>query len=129
MNEKLYNFLKGRNGSDELTKFALYISLFFAIIGYISNNLILNILALIGILYANFRVFSRNLDSRIKENLSYKKIVNKIKKEIIKKKNRIFGKDGYKYFACKSCSNELRIPKGKGKLKVKCPHCENIMIK
>ena len=35
----------------------------------------------------------------------------------------------YIYFKCKNCKQELRIPRGKGKIKVICPHCKHEEIK
>ncbi|MBQ5503975.1 MAG: hypothetical protein IIT95_02655, partial [Oscillospiraceae bacterium] len=29
----------------------------------------------------------------------------------------------YKFFRCPSCKNRLRVPRGKGKIKVTCPKC------
>lgn len=34
----------------------------------------------------------------------------------------------YKVQACPSCGNKLRIPKGKGKIRITCPHCKQQFI-
>ena len=32
----------------------------------------------------------------------------------------------YKYFMCPQCAQRLRVPRGKGKLRVTCTHCGNV---
>ena len=32
----------------------------------------------------------------------------------------------YKYFICPQCAQRLRVPRGKGKIRVTCTHCGNI---
>ena len=32
----------------------------------------------------------------------------------------------YKYFTCPQCAQRLRVPRGKGKLRVTCTHCGNV---
>lgn len=127
MKNKLYDFLKGRNGADQFTKFVMYLSLAFLAFGSIFKIKTLTIISLALILYANFRVFSRNLDKRIRENQIYLQKTNNIRRKIIRFRNFTFGKDGYKYLTCDNCKADLRVPKHKGKIKLKCPKCENIM--
>lgn len=35
-----------------------------------------------------------------------------------------YGKD-FKFFKCPQCGHTLRVPKGKGKIKITCPNCSN----
>ena len=32
----------------------------------------------------------------------------------------------YKYFLCPQCAQRLRVPRGKGKIRVTCTHCGNV---
>ncbi len=45
------------------------------------------------------------------------------------KKERKESKKLYKYYKCPKCKTELRVPKGKGKIKIKCPKCQEQFIK
>ena len=45
--------------------------------------------------------------------------LNKTRINIMKK-----DKKNYKYFKCKNCKAQLRVPKGKGKINVTCPKCK-----
>ena len=75
--------------------------------------------------YALFRVLSTNKYKRVAENRKFKeKFIDPIKSEIKTQKKNKKDKD-FKYIKCPSCKQELRIPKHKGKIKVKCPKCEH----
>lgn len=45
------------------------------------------------------------------------------------KKERKESKKKYKYYKCPKCKTELRVPRGKGKIKIKCPKCQEQFIK
>ena len=34
----------------------------------------------------------------------------------------------YKYFLCPQCAKRLRVPRGKGKIRVTCTHCGNVFL-
>jgi DNA-directed RNA polymerase subunit RPC12/RpoP len=115
----------GRNGPDQLSLalsiLAFALSLFRVdIIFYIS----LAIFAL-----AILRMFSRNLEQRRKENLFFLKLVNKPKMWYYNVKTSAQQRKFYKIFRCPKCSQKLRVPKGKGKVSIKCSKCGNRIIK
>ena len=41
----------------------------------------------------------------------------------MKKERRAANKKEYKYLSCPHCKQEMRVPRGKGKIAVKCPKC------
>lgn len=43
-------------------------------------------------------------------------------------KNKIESLIDYKVINCPSCKSRMRVPKGKGKLKITCPKCSNSFI-
>ena len=71
------------------------------------------------------RAFSRNTERRQDELLGYEKLTGAIVgffRRIFTKK--LPSKDAnYKYFKCPGCSQELRAPKGKGRIRVTCSKC------
>lgn len=49
---------------------------------------------------------------------------------ILKKKpNATEEKPGSKIFSCPSCSQKLRVPKGRGKIEITCSSCQNKFIR
>ncbi len=46
-----------------------------------------------------------------------------------RKAERKESKKTYAYYRCPKCSTELRVPKGRGKIKIRCPKCGEEFIK
>lgn len=71
---------------------------------------------------AAFRALSKNYEARIKENSKFLEISAPWRSFILKKINQFKDKD-HRYYACPQCHRTLRVPKGRGKIKISCPHC------
>lgn len=119
---KLQNFMQGRNGLDMCAKTVLIGSLILYCISGVLRNGFLYYLALIGIIYSLFRVFSRNLSKRREEN---KKLLDFVSLN----KSRFAQRKEYKIFKCQGCGRNIRVPRGKGKLEITCPICGRKIIK
>ena len=114
MKQKFLDFMKDRYGGDILNNIIIYLSLGFGIV-----NLFKKI--------ALFRMFSKNKRKRAMEQIKFFNLISPIYSRLLKFSSR--DRKNYKYFKCKNCGQELRIPKGKGKIKVICPHCKHEEIK
>lgn len=130
--ESAGTFMYGRNGMDQLSQFLLYLSLFFLIVSTIlfsvlSGNTIsatiLQYAAIVILVLSYFRAFSRNLVKRRNENLQYLKTVYPISNWFRSKRQRLKMRKNYKLFTCPSCKTTLRVPKGKGLVRLTCPRC------
>lgn len=121
--------MRGRYGSDSLNSFLLILAIIFMVISWIKPKGIWSLLIWIILIYALYRTFSRNISQRAAENAKFLNLGGSIRHFFRKWKRRIFGEDGYAYFPCDRCKRELRVPKGKGKIKVRCPYCNNKMTK
>ena len=123
---KLIKFMQGRYGVDELYKFLfiLYITSF--IINIFLNSLILEIIGLIIVLFAFYRVFSKNIYKRSKENKEYLKLKKQIIKPFKNIKRNIKDKDNI-YKKCPKCKTTLKlpIPYKRGIKHTTCPKCKN----
>jgi len=71
---------------------------------------------------AVFRALSRNYDARIKENARFLEVSAPWRAFIQKKISQFRDKD-HRYYACPKCHRTLRVPKGRGKIRISCPHC------
>ena len=113
---KLYRFMQGRNGRDELAKVVLYASLVIYLAGAFLRWDVLCFVGYLLFFYYMFRVLSKNLYARREEN---RRFVTSMETMRIKFEQR---KD-YKIFKCKGCGRNIRVPRGKGKIEVTCPMC------
>ena len=115
----------GRSGPDHLS-FAMSLVAF--IISFVPWRYMYIIsLMLIGL--AILRMFSRNIDQRRKENLAFLRLVNKPKTWYYRNKMRRRQRKIYKVFKCPNCSQKLRVPRGKGKVLIRCTKCGNKLTK
>lgn len=120
----------GRYGSDQLNLFLMVAWLVFYLLSVLARNIlrsallcsIFTVLAYICIIWELFRMFSRNYDKRRRENERYLAIVDPITHIFRQKKAQASDRD-HKYFKCPSCGQLLRVPKGKGKINVRCRNC------
>ena len=121
----MYRRYKG----DEFNRFLAIVYLIFWILSafpYLRFFLVLNTAILSYIFY---RAFSKNFYARRQELNRYLKIKNRIKSELILKKQKYQNRKTHLYFKCSNCKANLRVPKGVGKIEVTCPKCKYSMIK
>ncbi len=131
---KIQRFMIGRYGADQLWR-ALMI---FYLLSIVITNIVyrfskiayysLFVLSLAIIIFAVFRVFSKNIEARRKENQEWLKITGGIRQKFIFAKERNKQRKTHKFVKCKQCKKVLRLPKNKGKLNVSCPHCKNQFV-
>lgn len=115
----------GKNGPDQLS-FGL------TILAFILNLIPLSFMFVISmtlIVVAILRMFSRNIDQRRKENLMFMRLVNKPKTWYYKSKAKSKQRKLYKVYKCPKCFQKLRVPRGKGKVSIKCSNCGHKIIK
>lgn len=131
---KMQKFMIGRYGVDQLWR-ALLI---FYLISIIITNIVyrfskiayysLSVMALAILIYAVFRVFSKNIESRRKENQDWLRLTGSIKQKFMFQKEKTKQRKTHKFVKCSQCKKTLRLPKHKGKLNVTCPHCHNNFV-
>lgn len=123
-------FMIGRYGViDELSKLIFGISIGAAILSIFVDSTIIRVISMILPLAFVFRTFSKNIGKRNGENIRFLRFINPIKRKVRSRSNKIKGMKEYKYFKCDNCGQEIRVPRGKGKIAITCPKCGNKMIK
>jgi predicted RNA-binding Zn-ribbon protein involved in translation (DUF1610 family) len=115
----------GRNGPDQLS---LAIVLLSAVVNFIPWKYAFFISAAV-LAVAVWRMFSRNIGQRRKENLAFMNLVNKAKTWYYNTKANARQRRLYKVFRCPQCGQKLRVPRGKGKVSIKCSKCGNRMMR
>lgn len=129
MKEKLIRFMYGRNGVYSLGKFVLAISIIVMLLAGWTDSLILSYLSWIGIIYLYFRMFSRNIYKRSSENQWYLNKSYKIRTFFYRQKNLLLQRKTHHIYKCPTCRQKIRVPRGKGRIEIRCPKCNTRFIK
>lgn len=122
-NLKMQQWMQGRYGIDELSRFTYILSLVIVILSLFNPLRFLSILALALMLWSCIRCYSKNLSKRRHERDIYLKITAAMKSWGRLQKDKWRDRKDYRYFRCKQCKATLRVPKGKGTIRVRCPKC------
>lgn len=120
----------GRYGSDQLNLFLLGVWLVCYLLAVVFRTVVhvpilsalFMLLSYICIILELFRMFSRNYHKRRRENDRFLAITAPITHGIRQKRAQASDRE-HKYFKCPSCGQTLRVPKGKGKINVRCRNC------
>lgn len=117
-------FMQGRYGLDEFSKAIIVLAIILGVLGAITDISIIALLSNGLMIYFIYRTFSKNIHKRFLENeYINQEILKPIKKQFSIYKVKIEDSKKFKYFKCPNCKQQLRVPRGKGKLTITCPKC------
>ena len=128
MRDRFIRFMSGRNGNDPLNMFLLLVSLVLLVVSTIFSRgfgAYLYPLVLLVLGYSYFRMLSRDLYRRSQENARYLQGKEKLAARFRLLKERWSQRKSYKFFTCPACKAVLRVPRGRGKLRIVCRKCGN----
>ena len=118
---KMMQFMQGRYGADQMGQMLSAVSMVFLIISLFSRNQAWFLLAVIGIVYNYFRMFSKNISKRYAENQKYLGYTQKIRSRFTREKNMMEQRKTHHIYTCPGCGQKIRIPRGKGqKVEIEC---------
>lgn len=126
MKQKLAKFMYGRNGADDLSKLLSIVAVILLLISIYCGSAAKSIIFVISvamIIYAYFRIFSRNISARRSENAKYLAQKQRVKNWFNLRRDMWKQRKEYKFFRCPSCGANLRVPKGKGRIRIVCKRC------
>lgn len=117
----LRHFMTGRYGTDKLNMFILGVGVIMCLLSILIRvplvNLLLTTLSYALMIWAIFRTLSRNTYKRYQENRKFLMLRDRIKDR------------EHRYFTCPKCRQPVRVPRGKGKIAITCPKCQERFIK
>ena len=120
--------MSGRYGFDRFCGFLSFCSLLLVVLGALFSPL-LYWLGLGALGYCYFRMLSRNTRKRYQENLKYLALESKVTGWFATRRTRFRQRKQYHYYRCPHCRQQLRVPRGRGKISITCPKCGTQFIK
>lgn len=128
-----YNFIRfmqGRyGGADKLNRVLLYGAIAIMLLNMFFGIPLVNLLVWVMYGYAIFRMFSRNMSARYRENEKFEQLWNKLRTECKQFTVRMKNSKQYKYFTCPKCKSRLKLPRGVGEVTVTCGKCRHAFSK
>jgi DNA-directed RNA polymerase subunit RPC12/RpoP len=127
--EKFIRFMYGRYGMDSFGKFTIIAGLVTMILAGWNDSLLLSLVSWTCIVYSYFRMFSKNIYKRSSENQWYLNKTYKLRQAFYKQKNLMLQRKTHHIYKCPTCRQKIRIPRGKGRIEIRCPKCSSTFIK
>lgn len=121
---KLMQFMAGRNGVDTLGFATMFI--YFAVFAVNSfvGTVWLTVLGFLIVVLAFYRMLSKDLLRRRRENARFQKGWNAVKGFFKQIGRRLKDIKTHRYRTCPGCKVTLRLPIRRGKNTVICPRCK-----
>ncbi|MBO5129354.1 MAG: hypothetical protein J6B95_03295 [Oscillospiraceae bacterium] len=117
----MQRFMAGRYGTDKLNLAILGVALAICLItGFVKvavANLLLTAVSYGLMIWAICRSFSRNTYKRYQENRKFLQFFDRIKDR------------DHRYYDCPRCRQNVRVPRGKGKIAITCPRCKEKFVR
>ena len=139
MKERLRKFMEGRYGADELNRFLTLCGWVLLLIGFVLSGIDNKVTLIVGsvlvtlswalLIYSLFRTFSKRTQERASENYKYFVCKNKVLGWFRRLKARWQDRKAHRYFRCPQCKATVRVPRGKGKIRITCPKCKHQFVK
>ena len=118
----IQRFMYGRYGNDQLNLFLMGLYLLLYLVFMFVRLEPLYWVDFLLLAAALFRLLSRNIERRQQENARFMRAAGPflswlhLRRTIRRDKEHV-------YFKCPSCGQQLRVPRGKGKITVTCRSC------
>ena len=114
-------FMEGRYGTDKLNNAILTTALILCVIGIFIPvklmNLMIHFVAYVLMFWTIFRSLSRNTYKRYQENRKFLLFFDRLKDRT------------HRYYDCPKCRQMVRVPRGKGKIAITCPRCQEKFVR
>ena len=133
MKKWLAKVMVGRYGVDQLTNAMLVLSMVLLVVALFFGNSIVNTilwtLAVLLLVAGYYRIFSKKTSQRYQETQKYLRLRNRITGRFRSMKERLKQRKTHRFFKCPQCGVTVRVPKGKGKIKITCPKCKTAFVR
>ena len=118
----MVRLMAGRYGGDQLNLLLAALYIIFYLVYVFTRLIVFELLALILIAVSLYRSLSRNLEARRAENNKFLQFVRPIARRWNAFHTRAHDRE-HRYFKCPNCGQQMRVPRGKGRITVHCRSC------
>ena len=125
LKEKFIRFMAGRYGQDQFSRFLSVLALVLIVLNLFLRSSFLWLLGIAALVFTYIRMFSRNIEKRRRENERYLQMKYRLTGSVRNWMDRRKQRRDYVFFRCPSCRAMLRVPRGKGRIRVTCRKCGN----
>ena len=121
--DALRRFMYGRYGTDKLNQTLIIAALVLLLAGWLGGRFlagwlnVLNFLAYVPLIWSIVRMYSRNIEKRRRQNAAYLRFLSALKDR------------EHRYYRCPRCRQTVRVPRGRGRINIRCPKCGERFIK
>ena len=126
--QRLARFMIGRYGMDQFGQFLFGVSMVLIFVSLFRVPYI-HFVAFGIIAYSYFRIFSRNIYKRQQENNFYLKHSYTVRTKFNKFVGELKQRKTHHIYRCPGCNQKIRVPRGRGKIEIRCPKCSTTFIK
>lgn len=120
--------MMGRYGSDQFSRTMMILALICFVLTFFGIR-IFYFPGLALLIYTYFRMMSKNTYKRSLENSKYLQYEYKVKHWFSGVKWNLQQRKTHHIYRCPSCRQKIRIPRGKGRIEIRCPKCSQTFIK
>lgn len=125
--------MQGRYGIDQFSKFLLILGIAVVLLSsFLSDNIVGLVFYFVGwalVVFCYFRMFSRNTSKRYAENQAFLTKTYRIRTFFVRQADIWKQRRVYHIYTCPNCRQKIRIPRGKGRIEIRCPKCGTTFIK
>ena len=125
MKQRMLQFMQGRYGTDDFYKFLFWVALIGIVINWFFKSQLLSFAVTLILVYAMYRVLSKNHSARYAENQRYLQATAKIRYWFDQQKKLMEERKYHHIYTCPKCRQKIRIPMGKGKIMIRCQKCHH----
>ncbi len=125
LRERIARFMMGRNGTDALYHLATTLCFILIIVNIFVGSVWISVIETLLIGYAIFRVLSRNVYKRQRENQAWLGFLRRIKSFFSLIRSKLRDRQTHVYKRCPSCKSTLRLPRRSGTHTARCPRCSH----
>ena len=123
IDKKLRELMRGRNGADDIALVSVTVAILLAVINLFAKTRVLSALGLALVIYGVWRTLSKDTQRRARENAAFVRRLGPVRRWVKNPKAAFEEARSFKHAKCPNCGQGVRVPRGKGKVRVTCPRC------